>query len=356
MMIGSPPVGPGQQLGAFVAGLPPTFRAYVVDKHGDRFDRGLRTLTPDDLPEGEVEIRVAWSSVNFKDGLAATADGKVARSYPLVPGVDLAGTVIRSTHPSFTINTDVIAHGYDMGTSHHGGFAEYARVPGDWVVRLPPGLSLRDAMAIGTAGFTAAQAVAELEAHGLEPAGRPVLVSGATGGVGSTAIGILAGLGYEVWAVTGKPDEEAWLRTLGAVGFLTREEVAAEGRPLESERWAAAVDPVGAAALPYILRTLRRGAAVASCGNASGANLTTTVFPFILRGAAVLGIDSAYLSIAKRRRVWERLATDLRPRGLGERVTEVTLDTLEPALDAIVAGQARGRWVVRINVDETKAT
>ncbi len=347
--------GPLAAFGGPVAGLPATFRAYVVDKDADRFERGVRTLTPVDLPEGEIEIRTAWSSVNFKDGLAATADGKVARSYPLVPGIDLAGTVIRSTHPSFTIGTNVIAHGYDMGTSRHGGFAEYARVPGDWVVRLPPGLSPRDAMALGTAGFTAAQAIVELEARGLEPAGRPVLVTGATGGVGSTAIGILAGLGYEVWAVTGKPDEEAWLRTLGAVGFLTREEVAAEGRPLESERWAAAVDAVGAASLPYILRTLRRGAAVASCGNASGPKLTTTVFPFILRGAAILGIDSAYLPIVKRRRIWERLATDLRPRGLGERVTEVSLDTLEPALDAIVAGQARGRWIVRIDPEAEPA-
>jgi acrylyl-CoA reductase (NADPH) len=325
-----------------------TFRAYVVDRDGDEFERGLRELTPDDLPEGEVDIRVGWSSVNFKDGLAATPNGKVARTWPLVPGIDLVGTVVRSTHPSFTIDTDVIAHGYDLGTSRHGGFAEYARVPGDWVVRLPPGLTPHDAMALGTAGFTAAQAIVELEARGLEPSGRPVLVTGATGGVGSTAIGILAELGYEVWAVTGKPDEEDWLRSLGAAGFLSREEAAAEGRPLESERWAAAVDSVGAATLPYILRTLRRGAAVASCGNASGPALRTTVFPFILRGAAILGIDSAYLPIAKRRRIWERLATDLRPRGLGDRVTEVTLDTLEPALDAIVAGQARGRWVVRI--------
>ena len=330
-------------------GLPATFRAFVVDKDDERFERGLRTLTPDDLPEGEVEIRVAWSSVNFKDGLAARVDGKMARSYPLVPGIDLVGTVVRSTHPSFTIDTEVIAHGYDLGMSRHGGYAEYARLPGDWVVPVPRGLTMREAMALGTAGFTAAEAIVELEARGLEPAGRPVLVTGATGGVGSTAIGILAELGYEVWAVTGKADEEPWLRSLGAVGFLSREEAAAEGRPLESERWAAAVDSVGAATLPYILRTLRRGGAVAACGNASGAALATTVFPFILRGVAILGIDSAYLSIGRRRRIWERLATDLRPRGLGERVTEVNLDTLEPALDAIVAGQARGRWIVRLD-------
>jgi acrylyl-CoA reductase (NADPH) len=327
---------------------PESFRAYVVDRRDDRFERGLRALTEGDLPEGDVDVRVAWSSVNYKDGLAATADGKVARAYPLVPGIDLAGTVIRSAHPAFRPGAEVVAHGYDLGVSHHGGFAEIARLPADWVVPLPAGLSAREAMAIGTAGFTAALSVAELEVRGLEPSRGPVLVTGASGGVGSTAVAILAELGYEVWAVTGKGDERPWLESLGAIGFLGREEVAVDGRPLESERWAGAVDSVGAATLPYILRTLRRGAAVASCGNASGPALVTTVFPFILRGAAILGIDSAYLPIGRRRRIWERLASDLRPRALGERVTEVTLDTLEPALDAIRAGEARGRWIVRI--------
>jgi putative YhdH/YhfP family quinone oxidoreductase len=325
-----------------------TFRAYVVDRHDGDFVHGLRTLTPDDLPAGEVEIRIEWSSVNYKDGLAATADGKVARAYPLVPGIDLAGTVVRSSHPSFVPGAEVIAHGYDLGVSRHGGYAEYARVPADWVVPLPPGLTTREAMALGTAGFTAAMAVVALEEHGLEPGIGSVLVTGATGGVGSTAVAILSELGYEVWAATGKPEEHAWLETLGAVGFLTREEMAIEGRPLESERWAGVVDSVGAATLPYILRTLRRGGAVAACGNTSGPALVTTVFPFILRGVALLGIDSAYLGIAKRRRIWDRLATDLRPRALAERVTEITLDTLEPALDAIRLGEARGRWVVRI--------
>ena len=331
-----------------VPGLPPTFRAYVVNREGDHFERGLQTVTPDDLPEGDVEIQVGWSSVNFKDGLAATADGKVARAYPIVPGIDLAGTVVNSTHPAIRPGSEVIAHGYDLGVSRHGGYAEYALVPAGWIVPLPDGLSVREAMALGTAGFTAALAVVELERNGLEPPNGPVLVTGATGGVGSTAIAILAELGYEVWAVTGKLEERAWLETLGAVGFLTREEITAEGRALESERWAGAVDSVGAATLPYILRTLRRAGAVAACCNASGPALVTTVFPFILRGVALLGIDSAYLAIDRRRRIWERLATDLRPRSLAERVTEVTLDTLEPALDAIIAGEARGRWVVRV--------
>lgn len=329
-------------------GIPDSFRAYVVDRREDRFERGLRTLGMGDLAAGDVDIEVAWSSVNYKDGLAATADGKVARAYPLIPGVDMAGVVIRSADPAFAAGGEVIAHGYDLGVSHHGGYAEYARVPAGWVVPLPTGLSAREAMAIGTAGFTAALSIVELEARGLEPANGPVLVTGATGGVGSTAIAILSELGYEVWAVTGKTDERGWLGELGASGFLTREEVTAEGRPMEKERWAGAIDSVGAAALPYILRTLRRDGAVAACGNASGPELITTVFPFILRGVALLGIDSAYLAIDRRRRLWERLATDLRPRALGGRVTEVTLDTLELALDAIRSGEARGRWIVRV--------
>ncbi len=256
---------------ALVPTIPKSFRAYVVDRKGDRFQRGLRTLGPADLPEGDVDVRVAWSSVNYKDGLAATADGKVARAYPLVPGIDLAGTVVRPGHPVFVAGAEVIVHGYDLGVSRHGGFAEFARVPSQWTVPLPPGLSAREAMSIGTAGFTGAMAVAELEARGLEPSNGPVLVTGATGGVGSTAIAILAGLGYEAWAVTGKPDEVAWLETLGAVGFLSREEVAAEGKPLESERWAGAVDSVGSTALPYILRTLKRGGAVGISSNPSAA-------------------------------------------------------------------------------------
>jgi len=328
--------------------LPPQFRGYVVDRPDGGFVRGMRDLTPADLPDDDIEIRVEWSSVNFKDGLAATEDGKVARSYPLVPGIDMAGRIVGSSHPAFGVGLEVIAHGYDLGVSHHGGFAEYARVPADWVVPRPAGLSARETMAIGTAGFTAAMGIAALEERGLEPASGPVLVTGATGGVGSTAISILSELGYEVWAATGKADEHAWLSTLGAVGFLTREECAAIGRPLEPERWAGAIDAVGAATLPYILRTLKRGGAVAACGNASGPALTTTVFPFILRGVGLLGMDSAYLPIAQRRRLWSRLATDLRPRALAERVTEIPLEEVEPALDAIREGEARGRWVVRV--------
>jgi acrylyl-CoA reductase (NADPH) len=328
--------------------VPASFRAYVVDKPDGGFTRGLATLGPDDLPPGEVAIAVEWSGVNFKDGLAAREDGKVARVYPLVPGIDMAGRVLVSDDPSIEPGSAVLAHGYEIGTSRHGGFAEVARVPAGWVVPLPEGLTERDAMTIGTAGFTAGMSVAALEERGVRPGDGPVLVTGASGGVGSAAVAILAARGHEVWAATGKPEERDRLRDLGAVGFLGRDEVTGPGRPLDSARWAAAVDTVGAATMPYVLRTLRIGGAVASSGNASGAELVTTVLPFILRGVALLGMDSANLAIGPRRALWARLATDLLPRGIDDGITEVDLDGLEPALDAIVAGQARGRWVVRV--------
>jgi acrylyl-CoA reductase (NADPH) len=328
--------------------IPARFRAYVAEKVDDRVDRGVREFVEADLPAGEVEIRVAWSSVNYKDGLATRIDGKVARISPLIPGIDLAGEVVWSSDRAFRPGDAVLAHGYELGVSRHGGYSEYQRVPARWVVPLAPGLSPREAMVIGTAGFTAAMSVVALEDRGLQPDAGPVLVTGASGGVGGTALAILADRGYEVWAATGKPDEAARLRALGASGILTRGEVTAEGRPLDAERWAGAVDAVGGATLPYVLRTLQQGAAVASSGNAGGAKLETTVFPFILRGVALLGMNSVPVPIARRRELWDRLATDLRPRELGVHATEVTLDQLDSALDAIVAGSARGRWVVRI--------
>ena len=331
-----------------MSAIPATFRAYVAEKADDGVERGVRDFREADLPGGEVEIRVAWSSVNYKDGLATRANGKVARISPLIPGIDLAGQVVGSDDPTFPVGTAVLAHGYELGVSRHGGFTEYQRVPAGWVVPLAPGLSPRDAMSIGTAGFTAAMSVAALEDRGLNPDDGPVLVTGASGGVGGTALAILADRGYEVWAATGKADEAARLRTMGAAGILTRDEVTGEGRPLESERWAGAVDAVGAATLPYVLRTLKVGGVVASSGNASGAGLQTTVFPFILRGVALLGMDSVNVPIARRRELWDRLATDLRPRALGLHCSEVTLETLDEALDGILAGAARGRWIVRI--------
>ncbi|MGZ8438092.1 MAG: acrylyl-CoA reductase family protein [Candidatus Limnocylindrales bacterium] len=331
-----------------MSSIPTTFRAYVAEKIDDRVERGVRDFREADLPPGEVEIRVTWSSVNYKDGLATRADGKVARISPLIPGIDLAGEVVGSTDPSIARGTAVVAHGYELGVSRHGGYADYQRVPAGWVVPLAPGLSPREAMAIGTAGFTAAMSVVALEDRGLQPDAGPILVTGASGGVGGTALAILAERGYDVWAATGKDDEAPRLRQLGASGILSRDEVTAPGRPLDPERWAGAVDAVGGATLPYVLRTLRTGAAVASSGNAGGATLETTVFPFILRGVALLGMDSVTVPIGRRRELWDRLATDLRPRELGVHVTEVGLDELDDALDGIVAGSARGRWLVRV--------
>jgi acrylyl-CoA reductase (NADPH) len=334
-----------------MSSIPASFGAFVAERQDDRVVRGVRAFAADDLPPGEVEVRVDWSSVNYKDGLATIADGKVARISPLIPGIDLAGEVIASGDRSVSVGSAVLAHGYDLGVARHGGYGAFTRLPADYVVPLPAGLTAREAMAVGTAGFTAAMSVDALERHGLRAGDGPVLVTGASGGVGSVAIAILAARGHEVWAATGKPDEEPRLRGLGAVGLVPRDECTVESpRPLESARWAGAVDTVGAATLPYVLRTLRPGAAVASSGNAGGAKLDTTVLPFILRGVALLGMDSANMPIAARRALWGRIATDLRPNGLdGDAgVTEVALADVEVALDAILAGNARGRWVVRI--------
>ncbi len=329
--------------------LPARFRAFVAEKFDDRVERAVRELGPDDLPPGEVTIRTAWSSVNYKDGLATIPNGKVARISPLIPGIDLAGTVVASDDPTIVVGDEVIAHGYELGVARHGGFTEYERVPAGWVVPLPVGLSARDAMVIGTAGFTAGMSVVALEARGLTPDRGPVLVTGATGGVGRTALAILVERGYEAWASTGKAEAHDELLALGAAGIVSRGEVTTESaRPLESERWAAAIDSVGGATMPYLLRTLRYGGAVAASGNTGGVPFATTVLPFILRGVGLLGIDSVGVPIAERRRIWDRLASDLRPRALGDAITEVTLDSLEPALDGILAGRARGRWIVRI--------
>jgi acrylyl-CoA reductase (NADPH) len=331
---------------------PAQFRALVADKDGDDVRRSLTELSPDDLPDGEVTVRVGWSSVNYKDALAVSPKGRVAQTYPLVPGIDLAGEVIASDDGDVRAGETVIVHGYDLGVAHHGGYAEVARVPAGWVVPLPDGLSARDAMALGTAGFTAALSIVRLEAHGLSPdaARGPVLVLGATGGVGSTAVSILAGRGYEVHAATGKADEADFLRSLGASEVLSREETSAESdRPMEKQRWAAVVDPVGGAATAFALRTTRYGGAVASSGLTGGTDLHTTIFPFILRSVSLLGVDSVNTAMAERREVWDRLGSDLRPPGLEDQITrEISLDDVDPLLDEVLAGKARGRTVVRV--------
>jgi acrylyl-CoA reductase (NADPH) len=330
--------------------IPDTFRAFVAERHDDDVTREVRTLTAADLPEGEVTVQVAWSSVNYKDALASIPKGKVARISPLVPGVDLAGRVVASAADGIAEGDEVIVHAYDLGVAHHGGFAEYARVPAAWVVPMPEGLSTRQAMAIGTAGFTAALSVHLLEERGLRPGDGPVLVTGATGGVGSTAVGMLAQLGYEVVASSGKTAAHDWLRALGATEVIDRSETSAESkRPLESERWAGAVDCVGGTTLAYILRTLRYGAAVAASGNTGGVALPTTVLPFILRGVALLGVDSVNTPLELRRQLWARLAGDLRPPGLDDvLVSEIALEDLDETLDMILGGGVRGRRLVRL--------
>jgi acrylyl-CoA reductase (NADPH) len=330
--------------------MPESFPAFLATQRDGAVDRGPATLSAADLPDGEVTIRVSWSSINYKDALATVPKGQVARISPLVPGIDLVGEVVASDDDAVAVGSQALVTGHDLGVAHHGGWAQYARVPADWVVSLPEALSPRQAMALGTAGLTAGLSIHALEAHGLRPGDGPVLVLGASGGVGSTAVGALANAGYEVWAATGKADQHDYLRGLGAHDILGREETtAASERPLERQRWAAAVDPVGGAATAYALRTVHYGGAVAVSGLTAGTDLPTTVLPFILRAVSLLGIDSVAAGRELRNTVWSRLAGDLRPRGLDDAIArEVDLDGIEPVLDALLAGQAVGRTVVRL--------
>lgn len=329
--------------------LPTSSTALVADSSGDETDLAVRSLPLSDLGDGDVLVAVQWSSVNFKDGLASRKSGKVARISPLVLGIDLAGTVADPGSSGLSVDQSVVVHGYDLGVAHHGGYSQYARVPADWVVPLPAGLTTRQAMCIGTAGFTAALSVLALEERGLRPGAGPVLVTGATGGVGSVAVSILAARGHSVTAVTGKADAEPWLRSLGAADVLDRSAVSDTSRPLQKETWAGAVDCVGGDTLVNVLSSLRYGAAVAASGNTGGVALPTSVLPFILRGVALLGIDSVRCPIDRRREVWDRLGGDLQPPAVDRLGTdEVDLDRVPEALSRILAGGARGRTLVRI--------
>ncbi|HET8990582.1 MAG TPA: acryloyl-CoA reductase, partial [Acidimicrobiales bacterium] len=276
----------------------------------------------------------------------STPDGRVARVSPLIPGIDLAGVVAEDAE-GYAAGTAVLAHGYDIGVSRHGGFAGQARVPADWLVHLPTGLDGREAMIIGTAGYTAALSVVAIQEHGIEPDAGPVLVTGATGGVGSTAVNLLAGLGYEVVASTGKAESHEYLRALGAVDVIDRAPLAEAGKPLDSPQWAAAVDCVGGVTLANVLSRIRYGGAVAASGVTGGAQVPTTVMPFILRGVSLLGIDSVMTPIERRRHIWSRLAGDLKPTGLDEIGREVGLDELDGVLATILQGGVTGRYVVR---------
>jgi acrylyl-CoA reductase (NADPH) len=321
----------------------------LAERQGGSVLRSVQVLEEDELGSDAVTVEVDWSSVNYKDALAVTARGGVARLDRLVPGIDLAGRVVESHDPVFAAGDEVLAHCYGIGVSHHGGFAELARLPSEWVVPLPAGLSTKEAMSLGTAGYTAALATVTLESSGVLPGSGPVLVTGASGGVGSVAISLLAARGHEVVASTGKAESADWLRSLGAVEVLDRNEISAVSpKPLERERWAGAVDNVGGDTLASVLRGTRYGGAVAAIGMTGGAALSTTVLPFILRGVSLLGIDAVQSPIEERRALWARLAADLRPPVLASSdQRQIGLDGLDSVLDEIHAGEVTGRVLVQ---------
>jgi alcohol dehydrogenase len=328
------------------------FKAFLINRDESKnVASSLTTLSLDQLDRGEVLIRVRYSSINYKDALAATGAGKIIRRFPCVGGIDLAGEVLESADPRFGVGDPVIATSFDLGVAHHGGYAEYARVPAEWVVHLPEGLDLFEAMALGTAGFTAALGIARMEVNGLTPDNGPVIVTGATGGVGGLAIDMLSQLGYHVVALTGKAAEAEYLRMLGADEIKLRSEIDFDKvRPLEAAQWAGAVDNVGGQILHWVLATMKQAGTVASIGNAASFNINTTVFPFILRGVSLLGVDSGYIGFPLRQQVWERLGRDLKPRHLAAVTRTIGLDELSGAFDAFIRGEIKGRTVVRVGV------
>ena len=326
-----------------------SFKALLIDERDGKVFSGFTTLEESRLDPGSVTIRVAYSSVNYKDALAATGAGKIIRRFPCVGGIDLSGTVIASADPRFKAGDPVIATSFDIGVAHHGGYAEIARVPGDWVVPLPAGLSLYEAMALGTAGFTAALGIVRMEENGLRPEKGPVIVTGATGGVGSLAVDMLAKSGYHVVALTGKESESDYLRSLGAAEVMLRQNLdLTKIRPLDRGRWAGAVDNLGGDVLAWIASTMEQGGTIASIGLAASMKLNTTVAPFILRGVSLLGVDSGYIREPYRSGVWQRLATDLRPPHLASMSRRIAFDQLPAIFDEYIAGHAKGRVVVDI--------
>ncbi len=309
----------------------------------------LERLGFDELPEGEVLVEVHWSTVNYKDALAVTGKGKIARRFPMVPGIDLAGVVRESASPEFAIGDEVLLTGWGIGETHWGGYAELARVKADWLLPVPPNLGMRGVMAVGTAGFTAAQAVRALQKAGVAPGGdRPVIVTGACGGMGSIAVVLLAAEGYRVTALTGRPENADYLHHLGATDILPREELQGPGRPLESERWAGGIDAVGGEILARILAQTATWGAVAACGLAGDSNLPTTVMPFILRGVSLLGIHSVRAPSEVRRECWDLLSRNLPPDLLEEMTEEASMEELPQVAEQVLAGRVRGRTVVSI--------
>ncbi len=320
------------------------YRIHEVEK---KVVARFEELSLDDLDKGEVVVRVAYSSVNYKDALAATGAGRIVRRFPCVGGIDLSGTVVESSDARFKKGDAVLCTSYELGVSHDGGYGEYARVRADWVVPMPKGLNLFDAMALGTAGFTAGLAVVRMETNGLAPANGPVVVSGATGGVGSIAIDILSRLGYRVVALTGKEAETDYLKRLGAKEVMARRSLdTAKIKSLDKATWAGAVDNLGGEVLAWMASTMMQGGTIASIGLAASMSLNTTVAPFILRGVSLLGIDSGYTAMPLRQEVWRRLASDMRPAHLKEMTRTIAFDELPRALDGLLKGAAKGRIVV----------
>lgn len=326
-----------------------TLKAYrIFEKDGNVTSRFV-DMQLDELDPGEVVIKVAYSSVNFKDALAATGAGKIIRRFPCNGGIDLSGTVEESSDARFKAGDAVIATSYDIGVSHDGGYAEFARVPADWVVAMPSGLDTYSAMVLGTAGFTAGLAVVRMEHEGLKPANGPVIVDGATGGVGSVAVDILAGAGYKVVALTGKSAETGYLKKLGAAEVMLRSDLdLGKIRPLGKETWAGAVDNLGGDVLSWIASTMKTGGALASIGLAASHEFKTTVMPFILRGVSLVGIDSVNAVMNVRKKVWQRLATDLKPRHLDDMATTLAFDDLPGVFEKVLKAQIKGRTVVKI--------
>jgi putative YhdH/YhfP family quinone oxidoreductase len=326
------------------------FKAFLIRQEEGKVVGGFADMTTAQLDPGQVTIRVAYSSVNYKDALAATGAGRIIRRYPCIGGIDLSGTVIESADPRFAPGDAVLATSYDIGVAHHGGYSEVARVPADWVLKLPAGLSLKDAMALGTAGFTAGLGIVRMEENNLKPGSGPVIVTGATGGVGSLAIDMLAGLGYEVVALTGKESEKDYLLGLGAKEVMLRQSIdLTKIKPLDRALWAGAVDNLGGDVLSWIASTMKQGGTIASIGLAASMTLNTTVAPFILRGACLLGIDSGYIGEPYRSGVWRRLASDMRPRHLAAMTRTIAFKDLPSVFDDFIQARAKGRIVVEIN-------
>ena len=326
-----------------------SFKAFRVFEDGGAIAGRVVDTTLEELSRGTVLIRAAWSSVNYKDALAATGAGKIIRRFPLIGGIDVAGTVVESADAEFNVGDPVLVTGYDLGVAHDGGYAQYVRVPSEWVVPIPVGLSPFDAMAIGTAGFTAALSVIEMERNGLAPGAGPVIVTGATGGVGSVAIEILVARGYQITALTGKESETAYLRAIGASDVIVRSTLTMGTRPLEKATWAGAVDPVGGDVLAWLTRTMAPGGCIANSGLTAGIELKTTVMPFILRGVKLLGIDSVMCSKSTRVEVWRRLANDLKPAHLAAIARTIRLEDLGEAFATLLNGRSRGRFVVDLS-------